>query len=173
MLRFAPLLLVFALVACDTSTSPSPGSLMDTPAPFASASGKEDANIHPVTETVAVGATKETVTLYIRGEAVELQPGEAYLLGEMLSRVGDDVAATMGRELPLPSGGDRCEPPQGGQGVAVMNGWAFDKCPPRPRPPRGFAADELDFLLGGRIKVIEAPPSLDWEPTVGGFRARL
>ncbi|WP_424522169.1 hypothetical protein [Rubrivirga sp.] len=128
-----------------------------------------------MTEEVAVEAGREAVVLHIRGERIELQPGEAFLVGEALSRIGDEVAVNIGRPLPLPRGGDRCEPSQGekaGQGFVVFGGYVFDKCPPRPRPARGFTPEDLDFLHGGRVKVIGDPGNLDWEPIAGGFRAR-
>lgn len=163
--------LVFSLAACDAGVSSPPAESAEaSTAPLVMASSKSESTLHVVTETVGVEAADESVVLHIDGRSFELRPGEAYMIGQVLSRIGDDVAATVGRPLPLPGGGDRCEPPQGGEGVTLIGGFVYDKCPPRPLPPR-VAARDLDALLGRAAKVLEAPDGLPWERIPGGFRA--
>ena len=169
MTRSFPLVLALAVVlgACDTQ-APAPSATVAA-APTAMISAKGDV-AHEITDRVSVAVDGETVLLRIEGQTFALGAGEAYLVGQVVSRVGfealpEKLAASFG-------GGDRCEPPPPGAAARRAGERYFGgKCPPPPPPPIFDTVKFQRELLGSTVEVVEVPKGLDWQFVPGGFTA--
>lgn len=170
MTRFAVLLLAFAIAACDAEAPLTPSA--DAPTtPVALASMKSADAPFVVNESAAVRASGETVLLHINGKTVEMSAGEAYLIGEALTRVGYDTLSE-GLQAQVGPTGKRCEPPTEGEGVTAIDGRMYKRCPPPPPPPF-FKASVLDELFQGSVEVTEAPQDAEWRTIPGGMYAEF
>ena len=164
------LALALVLGACDANAPSDPA----TAAPAPSAASKSGDLIHHISALTGVSAAERSVVLHVEGQAFRIPAGEAYLLGQTMSRAAYDVmdekAAGVIRP---PKGGDRCVP-SGGSGATASGGVATDKCPPPPLPPR-FSVEELHVLLHDSfergVEILEVPEYADWQPIAGGFYA--
>ena len=169
MTRLAPLLLAFVLVACDAEAPLTPAA-SDAPTVTLAASKSAD-EAYPILRDAAVRATGETVMLRVNGQTIEMEAGQAYLIGEALTRASYDV---------LPSGlqegisierrpGVRCYP---SEGFAVLHddGRMTKRCPPPP-PRYTFGEDVYAELLGRGGRLIEVPEGVEWRQVPGGFVA--
>ena len=165
MIRLSVFLLSLSLAACDAG-APQPSASADAPITLVSQKGGDDAFL--VTENAAVRAAGEAVLLRINGETVELSVGEAYLIGEALTRVGYDAMDLKTQEALAPTGGPRCSEPPPGSGVTAIAGRMFKRCPPPPPPPF-MEIDLLERLIGTSTKIVEAPEDAQWERIPGGL----
>jgi len=166
---FLAFALVFSLAACDAGDTTS--SLNESaPVELASHKGGE-AEPYFITEDTAVRASGETVLLRIQGETFEMTAGQAYLIGEALTRTGfDTLDGGLQEVLAEGPGGRRCEEPFPGVAVTAIEGRLFKRCPPPPPPPF-LNIEVLDILLDGAADVTEAPEGIEWWAIPGGFVA--
>ena len=162
------LALVVALGACDSNAPAEPAAVAATS--LADSKGLEA--VHHVTDAVSVAVEGETVLLLIDGKPVPFEAGEAYVVGQILSRAGfEALPEKVAAGFPPPSGGDRCDPPPPGSAVRAVGGRFFGgDCPPPPPPPIFFERPDFQQrVLGESVEVVEAPKGLDWFEVPGGF----
>lgn len=163
------LLLAFALAACDAE-APLTSATDTAPAPVSLASMKSADDPFVVNENAAVRASGETVLLRINGDTVEMTAGQAYLIGEALTRAGYDTMSSGLQEALAPRGGKRCDPPKPGTAVTAIDGRMYKRCPPPPPPPF-LELSVLDVMLDGTAEIVEAPEDAEWQTTAGGLFA--
>lgn len=171
-MRWTPLLLAFLLVACDTN---SPDASSAAPSLARASAHGEAEGPYAISEEMLLHVDGDMLVLEVNGKTLQFTAGQAYLVGQALSRAGyDTMDGKLAAGIRPPKGGDRCEPPPAGSAVVVVNGTFYGGggCPPPP-PPFMMTPDLLNGLLGGRVEITEAPKHAVWTLQPGGFTAPM